>query len=339
MAKFHVDPTTGATGQCGAGNGPNARGCPYSGDTGTENHYDTKDEAEAAGQVVLTQMYGEFSTTSKKEKTSVVENDLPEDVEEPEDDEAPAPVILTKGFNSFEVPTVIETEGYMGAKGYIGSKRPDGYVRLTEIAKLIRTDLKKATAVEHLPKNLKYSVTVKDRGINIRIKGLGKDRDIYEYRMETYGPRKRLKPEYQQIVDKINAIHKGYNYDESNGLVDHYNSGFYGEASPLTDEGQSWTEYEKATAELNKITNQKHLYLSNKEVYETPEVKEASENRFEKMAAYYLARETDSAEYDYVREHGVRNINWKKIDQEAKIKADQKLATARKSYDYDRTKD
>lgn len=46
--KFHVNPETGKVGPCSAGKTGEGRGCPFGGETGTENHYDTAEQAQAA---------------------------------------------------------------------------------------------------------------------------------------------------------------------------------------------------------------------------------------------------------------------------------------------------
>lgn len=61
MSKFHVNPDSGASGKCNA----TVKDCPYGGETGTENHYATKIEAEQAGNKILRNKYGSFNVHTK----------------------------------------------------------------------------------------------------------------------------------------------------------------------------------------------------------------------------------------------------------------------------------
>lgn len=61
MAKFHVNPDSGASGKCNA----TVKDCPYGGENGTENHYATQVEAEQAGNKILQKKYGSFNVHTK----------------------------------------------------------------------------------------------------------------------------------------------------------------------------------------------------------------------------------------------------------------------------------
>lgn len=52
--KYHLNPETGAPGICRAKNG----NCPYGGNTGKENHFDTFGEAQIASQTLLSSKHG-----------------------------------------------------------------------------------------------------------------------------------------------------------------------------------------------------------------------------------------------------------------------------------------
>lgn len=63
MAKrFHVNPETGKSGRCRATGSRNS--CPFSGDSGGDNHYDTPQEAKAAGEALMANRYGEVALVS-----------------------------------------------------------------------------------------------------------------------------------------------------------------------------------------------------------------------------------------------------------------------------------
>lgn len=55
MARIHVNTNTGDTGVCKATKG----GCPFGGDSGEENHYDTREEAMAASEKMMADKYKE----------------------------------------------------------------------------------------------------------------------------------------------------------------------------------------------------------------------------------------------------------------------------------------
>lgn len=63
MSKFHVNTETGAAGACHA----KTRPCPLGGETGTENHYGTLEEAQVAGENALSQQHGVFVTKKREE--------------------------------------------------------------------------------------------------------------------------------------------------------------------------------------------------------------------------------------------------------------------------------
>lgn len=70
--KFHVNPETGKSGPCRAGTGLRRRPCPFAGASGTENHYETPQEAKAAGEALLANRYGELAVVSSS-RTELVE--------------------------------------------------------------------------------------------------------------------------------------------------------------------------------------------------------------------------------------------------------------------------
>lgn len=70
MTKYHVNPKTGATGLCSA-----KKKCWYGGESGLENHYTTLNDAEAAGQKILVEKYGDnFKGLSKTTKSAKVQS-------------------------------------------------------------------------------------------------------------------------------------------------------------------------------------------------------------------------------------------------------------------------
>lgn len=89
MVKYHVNPDTGGTGLCKAIKDP----CPFGGETGTDNHYNTEAEAIEAGEKLLTEKYGTINTeTRKKQKSVTINNDTVNYDEE-----------LLEGLSSFKI--------------------------------------------------------------------------------------------------------------------------------------------------------------------------------------------------------------------------------------------
>ena len=64
-AKFHVN-GKGEAGKCSASNGK----CPFGGETGTENHYDTVEQAQAAAEKQLSDQHGAVTTVTNASKGS-----------------------------------------------------------------------------------------------------------------------------------------------------------------------------------------------------------------------------------------------------------------------------
>lgn len=61
MARFHVNTNTGEVGTCKASPNPKpgSKGCPFGGDSGTDNHYGNREEAVAASEQFLDKKYKE----------------------------------------------------------------------------------------------------------------------------------------------------------------------------------------------------------------------------------------------------------------------------------------
>lgn len=62
MAKFHVNTKTGKSAQCRA----NQKPCPLGGDSGVENHYATREEAEAVGQAILAERHNPLKSVRRR---------------------------------------------------------------------------------------------------------------------------------------------------------------------------------------------------------------------------------------------------------------------------------
>lgn len=74
-AKFHVNPSTGAQGKCSA----RTRPCPHGGESGTDNHFDTAEEAQAFSESMLSERFSPLESTRRKKprKSDAVATDDP----------------------------------------------------------------------------------------------------------------------------------------------------------------------------------------------------------------------------------------------------------------------
>lgn len=110
--KFHVN-DNGDSGPCGAGKGNNPRGCPFGGASGTDNHFDTIEEAKAYSEEKLSEKYGK--TTSAKSNTSnVVKSELLD--------------IQLAGYKTNPEYRNVEDDGSM--TGILTKNTPNGEVRV-----------------------------------------------------------------------------------------------------------------------------------------------------------------------------------------------------------------
>ena len=177
--------------------------------------------------------------------------------------------------SKYQPPTYEKTEGYMGGGAWVGSKRStltdEELYRTAEIAKRIRRDIKDATEAGYLPTGLKYSVTTSNASmtssVDIRVTGLGDNRDIYDYENTTGHRRGReLKPKYQEIMQRLKDIQSAYNYDESNAQVDYFSRGYYGRVDIETAGEKHYKDNDRLRRQLNKLEREG---LKNSEEYST----------------------------------------------------------------------
>ena len=283
MSKFHINDND-ISGPCGAEKGK----CPFGGESGEDNHYATKEEAEQRAQQMLSEKYGSFKT-SKKSKTDFVE---------------PGDKITIPGY---------------GTEGWKGSKRPDKYLSNTDAAKLIRQDLKNAVASGYLPKELKFSTTSPDNSVNIAIYGLGRERDIYKYDLTTRNyPIKKLKPEFQEIVDKVQKIHDSYNYDSSNIQVDYFNTGYYGKAEVGQEEHEQIKVMDKTARKLNEIVKKmQNSGMSKEEILASEEFQKADVEYYDALYEHNVVSFANQLADREVFNHNNTNFDWEELDRKA----------------------
>lgn len=291
MSKFHVN-GEGATGQCGAKEG----NCPFGGDSGQENHYATKAEAEDAAQAMLSEKYGSFKTEKKQ--------------------------------SGFVEPSFKEVPGYgRGSSGWRGSKRPDKYLPNKEVAKLIRKDIKDAISEGYLPKGLKVSTTSPDNSINMVVSGLGRKRDIYEYKMDKYGNMQSvLKPEHQEVVDRVQNIHSSYNYDTSNAQIDYVNVGYHGGVTLAREEENYEAEIGKAARNFNKkVAELRKGGAKDEDIKQLSIVKELDDKYYGELYRYNVVVNANQLADEVAFRLNDTNPNWEEIDKVASEKTSENL--------------
>lgn len=134
-------------------------------------------------------------------------------------------------------------------------------LRVVEIAKLVRADIKAAVAAGELPK-AKYSVTSDHNSIDVRVSHVEKDgfvlanaeRVIWDHEQPHAGlyncpseVRWLYSAEAREVLSKIDLLTGAYNYDGSDSQSDYFNVRFYGHAQYAHAWADERTEGEKAT--------------------------------------------------------------------------------------------
>lgn len=307
--KYHISPETGRPNQCTA----TVRGCKYATDGEMPEHYDSKEEARAAAEKNLSQEYGATSTLKKNSSSN------------------------KKTKPNFDVPTRIETNGYT-QNSWVGSRREaynekaNGYLGAKEIATNIRQDVKDAVKAGYLPSDLKYSITTdKYAGgfaINAKVSGMGDVYDTHEYNPNRFGL--ELKPENQEVLDKLQTISDGWNYQDSDGSIDYFNNGFYGNIRATTPYEDAYTDYDKSRKSFNKILQQNKEQGGEK----SPGTLEAEKDYFEKLHNVIQYRELENELFDAARKYD-RNPDkeeYEKLKEIAELRAQVKVIEAKKKY-------
>lgn len=234
-----------------------------------------------------------------------------------------------KTESTFEEPSFTEAEGYMGTTGWVGNKAPQGYKPLTEIASDMRKDFKDAKASGYLPSDLQYSAKKgagSSNSINVQITGLPSDREVYDYNIKenpysnSYELEKKLKPKYQEVLNKANAIHSSYNYDGSNTMVDYFNRGFYGRAEIQDERDVAWEKQEKARNKFSRVVNNlRKEGLSDSDIAKHPEMFKAA-NEYDKAGKDYDKKTIfNNNLYKMARRTG--RIDWNEISRVSELEA------------------
>lgn len=331
MSRYHVNVNTGQVGRCGARKG----NCPYGGESGGDNHYDSEVEALKAAQDVLTEKYGRFGSVERKSSTRR-KGSIKEKIVPAVDENGFVSTESMKSFyekkddwdkEKFPEPTINRMDNGYGPNPWKGSNRDkipeDAQFNTTKIASAIRSDVKDAISAGYLPEGLKLSIN-SSRGsassVNIYIENLGELKDVYDWTpaMDNYGLNNRgrkMKKEYQVVVDRLEAIHKSYNFSDSDIMTDYFNTGYYGGVTNRKPHHYSWSNLEKAG---NK---RKRLYkkmmddgMSEKEILKSPEYEKMEKELDDYRAKRFYYDAEISALTEYTRgSKATEEIDWDEI--------------------------
>lgn len=149
------------------------------------------------------------------------------------------------------------TKGHMGTPGWIGGKhQPDRDI--TEIARDVRSDLKRAQEDGWLGDNLNFTVRTErlseGRSLRVSIEGLTDDErlaDAPDLHSRKFNPRGELSDEAAQTQRRVRAIVEQYNRDESNSEVDFFDIDFY---SSVAFESEDDVLAERTQRETKQLT-------------------------------------------------------------------------------------
>jgi hypothetical protein len=148
---------------------------------------------------------------------------------------------------AYITPTGIYTDGYLGAKAFTGG-RYTGYRWYAEITKDIRADIKRAIKGMHLPGDLTYSVSGEaysgGQSITIEIRGLMDSQvrtentyvNIYGVTVTEYP----MTPAAIELERRLKALGEAYNYDNSNAMVDHFDTMYYLRVNFESERAREW---------------------------------------------------------------------------------------------------
>ena len=320
MAKFHIG-RNGKPAQCRAKNG----NCPLGGES---EHYGTAKEAAQAIVQNLEKEYGITSSTSKKEssdekastpaKSSIIKKRTRKTVSKPKE-------------VTYQIPEGSTFDGYMGAIGWEGGnlkrlkeEKGSNY----ELSKEIREEIKKATSGNFLPKKIgnhdvKYSVR-KDGSntvyITATLKGGNKfnstnvKTDLYHYN-GIYGGRypavtleDKHEAEIKEMNDKLDKIGKSFHYNNSNSMVDYFDSNAHIYAKIRNESGEYMGSYNSFKTmhrkAANKLIGEDNGYhnmsqLLQRQIETNPDLRKAYDDyKYEKRMTE-LSRQIDKEVYDF----------------------------------------
>lgn len=148
------------------------------------------------------------------------------------------------------VPPMAEhRQGYGQGVLTTGSKFT-GHRGVTEIAKDIRDELKKATEANYLPAGLKYSVTTAKfaggQSVDVRVQGVeDADRTHGSTSLDRWGQLDTL-PEFKQLEARVESITDAFNRTDIDSMSDYFNASYYSHVRVETDSERQFREAEAA---------------------------------------------------------------------------------------------
>lgn len=150
----------------------------------------------------------------------------------------------------------IEHDEY--SRGYTGSLY-DRSKTITEVAKDVRGDIKKAQLSGYLPPDLTYSVTTQrfsgGSSMRVCVRGL-QDHQIFDQRED---PRSGFahrvhSPEADELRRRVGGIIASRNYDRSDTMTDYFDVGFYSSVDLETEDARDFRLEEAARRKARKAS-------------------------------------------------------------------------------------
>lgn len=291
--RYHINPENGMAGVCN----PKVTGiCAYGENT---PHYDAEGAIQAQEQA-QEGMFGLFNTETKDGGAKPAESRT--GTEEASPLCKPLSEVDTKIFPLPERKNLDTGQGHWeGNKLEAFTEESKGTNDFRgEKVSAIRNDLKKAQKAGYLPANLKFTVRKEGNwsysSITVTISGA---ESPHNWTIDGRGfrdlPTKKATPEYQEVLDRTNAIMDSYNYYQSNPQIDDFNSGFYGKAEISDIKDVTYKAMERERAKFSKFVRGNRTH--GVPVTQIPGYEEARNSYLDSAEAYKLAAVKDGAEY------------------------------------------
>lgn len=324
MAKFHIG-RNGKPAQCRAKSG----NCPLGGES---EHYGSAKEAAQAIVKNLEKEYGITDSASKKgANTDVKTEDVKSKVKAPKKAAKKTRKATSKPKEvTYQIPEGRKFDGYMGAIGWEGGN----LIRLQkekgsnyELSKEIREEIKNATKGNYLPKKIgnhdvKYSVR-KDGYNAIYITATIKGGNRFNstnvkpelYLKSHYGGRypgikldAKLKNEINEIDDKLYQIGKSFRYNNSNSMVDYFDTNAYINTKTKNESSDYMAPYDSYKSmhrkAVNKLINDENGYHNStlvlkRQIENDPNLRKAFDDYKYEQRVTELSRQIDKEVYDF----------------------------------------
>lgn len=309
MVRYHVR-DNGYVGRCVAAPG----NCAVRKEGGGEvAHFSDRESALAATEKKMAKTHDITASTSKKASGAR----------------------KAKAAPAFEVPPAKSVEGYLGAAGYVGGnllrlqeEKGSGVAYSTkEITAEMRKDIKSAVKSGYLPSNINgakvsYYVRTDSGGNAINVTAKVNESPLDYRPMITSGYRNSQQISFQSrsaeklesVRGKLDAIHKSYNYNRSNSMVDYFDTNFYGKSKIESTGGFESAhksqkkavksvvdEYVSGNQEIDpgkSYTFDEKVAFIDKAAQENPKVKQALVDWADATNEYTLANNAENQAYN-----------------------------------------